>query len=170
MQTHPNEFYDAIVIGSGYGGSVSAFRLAESGLKVAVLETGYHHKAPNMPRGEESEWNPQEGHYGPHTVHRLSKSVTAWYGTAVGGGSIVNDDTPPQVSIGNAVVIAIQIAIVGAIVARAPDQHIRVRQVGTVAQRRCTIVPAIVEAILSAESSAERAAFESADGPAVVSS
>lgn len=90
MQTPTNEFYDAIVIGSGYGGSVSAFRLAESGLKVAVLETGYHHKAPNMPRGEESEWNPQEGHYGPHTVNRLSKSVTAWYGTAVGGGSIVN--------------------------------------------------------------------------------
>lgn len=90
METLPHEFFDAIVIGSGYGGSVSAFRLAESGLKVAVLETGYHHKAPNMPRGEESEWNPKEGHFGPHTVTRLSPAVTAWTGTAVGGGSIVN--------------------------------------------------------------------------------
>jgi cholesterol oxidase len=32
--------YDWIVIGSGFGGSVSALRLAEKGYKVAVLEAG----------------------------------------------------------------------------------------------------------------------------------
>lgn len=82
--------FDAVVIGSGYGGSVSAHRLAEAGLKVAVLETGYDHKAPHIPRGEASEWNPARGHFGPHTVTHLSKDVTAWTGTALGGGSIVN--------------------------------------------------------------------------------
>ena len=32
--------YDWIVVGSGFGGSVSALRLAERGYRVAVLETG----------------------------------------------------------------------------------------------------------------------------------
>ncbi len=53
-------------------------------------ETGYEHKAPNMPRGEASEWNPEAGRFGPHTVQHLSETVTAWRGTAFGGGSIVN--------------------------------------------------------------------------------
>lgn len=84
------ESFDAIVIGSGYGGSVSAYRMAKAGLKVAVVETGYLHQAPNILRGEASQWNPAAGLYGPHTVTHLSKTVTAWTGTAVGGGSIVN--------------------------------------------------------------------------------
>lgn len=82
--------FDAIVIGSGYGGSVAAYRLAKAGLKTAVLETGYSHKAPNLLRGEASHWNPASGQYGPHTVTHLSSTVTAWTGTAFGGGSIVN--------------------------------------------------------------------------------
>jgi cholesterol oxidase len=82
--------FDAIVLGSGYGGAVSAYRLAQAGLSVVVLETGYEQKAPNIPRGQESEWCPDKGHFGPHTINHLSNSVTAWRGTAVGGGSIVN--------------------------------------------------------------------------------
>ncbi len=82
--------FDAIVIGSGYGGAVSAYRLAQAGLKVAVIETGYAQRAPNILRGEASQWNPAAGLFGPHTVTHLSKTVTAWTGTAIGGGSIVN--------------------------------------------------------------------------------
>lgn len=35
-----NIYYDAIVIGSGFGGSISALRLSEKGQKVLVLERG----------------------------------------------------------------------------------------------------------------------------------
>lgn len=82
--------FDAIVIGSGYGGAVSAYRLGEAGLRVAVLEAGYEHKAPNMPRGEAAEWNPAKGKFGPHKVTKLNSKVKGWTGVAVGGGSIVN--------------------------------------------------------------------------------
>lgn len=88
-QTQASSF-DAIVIGSGYGGSVAAYRLSQAGLKVAVLETGYTHKAPDIKRGPDSHWNPEAGQFGPHTVTHLSPTVTAWSGTGVGGGSIVN--------------------------------------------------------------------------------
>ncbi len=36
--------YDYIIIGSGFGGSVSALRLAEKGYKVAVVEQGKLYK------------------------------------------------------------------------------------------------------------------------------
>lgn len=82
--------FDAIVVGSGYGGAVSAYRLAEAGLKVAILEIGYEHKAPNIPRGQASEWDPENGLFGPHRITRLNKAVSAWTGTGYGGGSLVN--------------------------------------------------------------------------------
>ncbi|MCG6908705.1 MAG: FAD-binding protein [Deltaproteobacteria bacterium] len=46
-----NEFdYDYIVIGSGFGGSVSALRLSEKGYKVAVLEKGKQWQKKISPR------------------------------------------------------------------------------------------------------------------------
>ena len=37
---HNNQVYDYVIIGSGFGGSVSAMRLAEKGYRVLVLERG----------------------------------------------------------------------------------------------------------------------------------
>lgn len=42
--------YDYIVIGSGFGGSVSALRLAEKGYKVAVLEKGKRWANKDFPK------------------------------------------------------------------------------------------------------------------------
>lgn len=42
--------YDWVVIGSGFGGSVSALRLAEKGYRVAVLEKGKRFEPRDFPK------------------------------------------------------------------------------------------------------------------------
>ncbi|MCH8232820.1 MAG: GMC family oxidoreductase, partial [Bacteroidetes bacterium] len=49
-----NQVYDYIVIGSGFGGSVSAMRLAEKGYDVLVIEKGKKYEADDFPK---SNWN-----------------------------------------------------------------------------------------------------------------
>lgn len=46
--------YDYIVLGSGFGGSVSALRLSEKGYKVLVIEKGKWYRAQDFP---ETNWN-----------------------------------------------------------------------------------------------------------------
>jgi cholesterol oxidase len=48
------ETWDFVVIGSGFGGSVSALRLSEKGYRVLVLERGRRFGADDFPR---SNWN-----------------------------------------------------------------------------------------------------------------
>jgi cholesterol oxidase len=83
--------YDFIVIGSGFGGSVSALRLAEKGYRVAVLEMGRRWNAKNLPRTSWSLqrwfWRPQLGLRGFFNM-RFFRHVTILHGCAVGGGSI----------------------------------------------------------------------------------
>ena len=42
--------FDAIVIGSGFGGAITACRLAEAGYKVLILERGRRWDKTNYPR------------------------------------------------------------------------------------------------------------------------
>ena len=42
--------YDAVIIGSGFGGSINALRLAEAGKSVLVLERGKQYQAGEFPR------------------------------------------------------------------------------------------------------------------------
>ncbi|UCF28790.1 MAG: GMC family oxidoreductase [Chloroflexota bacterium] len=84
--------YDAIVIGSGFGGSVSALRLTELGFKVAVLEQGRRFTNDDFLKARESMrelfWLPGLGMKGPFT-QRFFKHVNIVGGVGVGGGSLV---------------------------------------------------------------------------------
>ena len=88
--------HDVIVIGSGFGGSVSALRLTEKGYKVAVLEAGKRFRdedfAKTSWRLRKFLWMPQIGCYGIQRIDRL-KDVLILSGAGVGGGSLVYANT-----------------------------------------------------------------------------
>jgi cholesterol oxidase len=84
--------YDFIVVGSGFGGSVSALRLAEKGYSVAVLERGKRFRAEDFPK---TNWNirkflwlPKLFCYGIQAI-TLLRDVLILHGSGVGGGSLV---------------------------------------------------------------------------------
>jgi len=83
--------FDFIIIGSGFGGSVSALRLAEKGYRVAVMEMGRRWTASDFPRTSWSIhrwfWHPRAGLRGFFQM-RFFRHVTIYHGCAVGGGSI----------------------------------------------------------------------------------
>jgi cholesterol oxidase len=98
-----NQFdFDFIVIGSGFGGSVSAHRLVEKGYRVAVMEMGRRWTPATLPRTSWSIhryfWRPKLGLRGFFNM-RFFRHVTIFHGCAVGGGSITYASTllpPPE--------------------------------------------------------------------------
>lgn len=87
----PQFDFDFIVIGSGFGGSVSALRLVEKGYRVAVLEMGRRWAPLSFPRSGWSIhrwfWRPKLGLRGFFNM-RFFRHATIFHGCAVGGGSI----------------------------------------------------------------------------------
>jgi len=90
--------YDYIVIGSGFGGSVSALRLSEKGYKVLVIEKGKWWKQKDFPKTiwnlKKWLWVPLFKFYGIMRVTML-RHVTILSGVGVGGGSLVYANTLP---------------------------------------------------------------------------
>ena len=88
--------YDVVVIGSGFGGSVSALRLTEKGYRVAVLEAGRRFADEDFPRTSwdirKFLWAPKLGCKGIQRVHVLP-DVVVLAGSGVGGGSLVYANT-----------------------------------------------------------------------------
>lgn len=90
--------YDAIVIGSGYGGGVAACRLARMGFKVAVLEQGRHWRPGEFPttakaRRAETRLTGRAPKLGdPAGLYYLSvgKGLTVFGASGLGGGSLIN--------------------------------------------------------------------------------
>ena len=84
--------YDVLIIGSGFGGSVSALRLAEKGYKVAILEQGRRLSADDLNQaGEDAKyltWAPKLGRYG-FLAQDVYQHMGVVRGIAVGGGSVV---------------------------------------------------------------------------------
>ncbi len=94
--------FDFLVIGSGFGGSVSTLRLTEKGYKVAVVEMGKRFTKANMPKSTWSLknwlWLPVLGFKGFFGM-RFFKHVVVLHGNAYGGGSITYANTllvPPD--------------------------------------------------------------------------
>ena len=88
--------YDFVVIGSGFGGSVSALRLTEKGYRVAVLEMGRRWDSETLPSSNWSIWRwlwwPAMGMRGFFGI-RFFRHVMVLHGNAVGGGSITYAST-----------------------------------------------------------------------------
>lgn len=88
--------YDWIVVGSGFGGSVAALRLAEKGYKVAVLECGRRVADADFPASSwhigRFFWAPALGLRGISRVS-LFKDILIGSGAGVGGGSLVYANT-----------------------------------------------------------------------------
>lgn len=84
--------YDVVVIGSGFGGSVAALRLAEKGYRVAVLEAGRRFADDEFPRTswhtKRFLWAPRLRCFGIQRIDLL-RNVLVLSGAGVGGGSLV---------------------------------------------------------------------------------
>jgi cholesterol oxidase len=84
--------YDAIVVGSGFGGGVAACRLAEAGLGVAVLERGRRFAPTDFPdspaQAPAALWHPTLNPHGLFDL-RLMRDLSVLTAAGVGGGSLV---------------------------------------------------------------------------------
>jgi cholesterol oxidase len=86
------EHADVVIIGSGFGGSVSACRLAQGGLSVVVLERGNSYPPDSFPRTpaqmSRAFWHPAAGLYGMFDVWRFS-GCDSVVSSGLGGGSLI---------------------------------------------------------------------------------
>lgn len=88
--------YDFLIIGSGFGGSVSALRLAEKGYRVAILEEGKRFRSGDYAK---TNWDVRRFLWMPllkcFGIQRISlfKNVMILSGAGVGGGSLVYANT-----------------------------------------------------------------------------
>ena len=94
--------FDVLVIGSGFGGSVTALRLSEKGYRVGVLEAGRRFTDDTLPKNSwhlrDFIWAPKLGCTGIQRIHLL-KDCVILAGAGVGGGSLNYANTlyePPQ--------------------------------------------------------------------------
>ena len=84
--------YEAVIVGSGFGGSIMAYELAKAGMKVCVLERGRAYPPGSFPRSpremSRNVWDPSERLYGMFDLWSFRKSE-AVVASGLGGGSLI---------------------------------------------------------------------------------
>lgn len=84
--------FDAVIVGSGFGGSVMAYRLAEAGLRVCVLERGKAYPPGSFPRSpyhmKRNFWDPSAGLYGMFNIWSFP-GINSIVSSGLGGGSLI---------------------------------------------------------------------------------
>lgn len=99
IQSNDLDEFDFVIIGSGFGGSISAFRLAQKGYKVVVLEKGRRFKKNDFAK---SNWNAFRFFWAPilkcFGIQQITllQGVMVLHGSGVGGGSLVYANTLMQ--------------------------------------------------------------------------
>jgi cholesterol oxidase len=90
--TRSEEHFDAVVVGSGFGGSVTTYRLAEAGLSVCLLERGKAYPPNGFARTPhdlgKNFWDPSKGLYGLYNLWSF-KGSGALVSSGLGGGSLI---------------------------------------------------------------------------------
>jgi cholesterol oxidase len=84
--------FDTIVVGSGFGGSVAAYRLADAGQRVCLLERGKAYPPDSFPRRPHEMarnfWDPSRGYQGLFDVWSF-RGIEALVSSGLGGGSLI---------------------------------------------------------------------------------
>lgn len=92
MTAAASEHFEAIVVGSGFGGSVAGYRLAEAGRRVAILERGKPFPPRSFPRNpadlSRNFWDPSEGLHGMFNIWSF-RGLEAVVSSGLGGGSLI---------------------------------------------------------------------------------
>src|SRR6266540_3619873 len=91
-QMAQSERFDVVVVGSGFGGAVAAYRLAAAGQRVCLLERGKAYPPGSFPRTPRDMarnfWDPSEGRHGMFNVWSF-RGLEAVVSSGLGGGSLI---------------------------------------------------------------------------------